>query len=41
MHTRAHYSDYTVIASHMFKQKRDNVEKTGTQESERRWLRAR
>ena len=32
MHTRSHYSDYTVIASHMFKQKRDNVEKTHTSE---------
>lgn len=32
MHTRSHYSDYTVIATHMFKQKRDNVEKTHTSE---------
>lgn len=32
MHTRSHYSDYTVIASHMFRQKRDGVDKTHTSE---------
>lgn len=31
-HTRSHYSDYTVISTHVFKQKRDNVERSHTSE---------
>ena len=31
-HTRSHYSDYSVISTHVFKQKRDNVEKNHTSE---------
>ena len=31
-HTRSHFSDYSVISTHVFKQKRDNVEKNHTSE---------